>query len=316
MGHKFCIFCGAALPEGAHFCAGCGEPVEQDVAGQDAAASPDIMEAIQAPPSVEPEGAPAPVPVAVTAPKFPAKVNAGILIVLIIAAAAIFVVLPMLSGSTDVPAGQKSTVQTTAVPVTTIPPAATTPVVSNTPMENTFPNALALKQKFPFGSGDLASEGTVYRYWMNDTYQWHNDKNNRYYVEKPQEGYKFLAIFVDVVNMGNTRVWPPTAENIHLIYDGEEYALDPDHYLPDKSVNIKATPIEIREIQYISKLTGSEYVEDYGYSHGSKLSYLYPGVSNAIDGYVIYEVPKSLTPDKTFVKIEFNAQDVGVWKLA
>jgi hypothetical protein len=96
----------------------------------------------------------------------------------------------------------------------------------------------------------------------------------------------------------------------------EEHTLDQDHYLPDKSANIKDTPIEIKEIQYISKLTGSEYVENYGYSHGSQLSYLYPGVSNAIDGYLIYEVPKSLTPDKTFVKIEFNGQEVGVWKLA
>jgi hypothetical protein len=336
MGQKFCTSCGAALRHDANFCENCGAPVKQDVPAstvsrkvivvsaprepegepteEDAPASPDIPGVIPASSSSEPEGAPVPAPGA--APKFPAKVNAAIVIVLVIAAAAVFVVLPKLSGSPDVIAGQKSAVQTTAVPVTTSPQALTTTVVSPPPIENPFPDALALKQKFPFGSGDLASEGTVYRYWMNDTYQWHNDKDNRYYVEKPRAGYKFLAIFVDVANKGNNRIWPPTAENVHLIYDGEEYALDQDHYLPDKSINVKATPIEIKEIQYISKLTGIEYVEDYGYSHGTRLSYLYPGESNAIDGYLIYEVPKSLTADKAFVKIEFNAQEVGVWKLA
>ena len=37
--------------------------------------------------------------------------------------------------------------------------------------------------------------------------------------------------------------------------------------------------------------------------------------SNAVDGYIIYEVPQSLTPEKTYVGIPFNTQDQGVWKL-
>jgi hypothetical protein len=59
----------------------------------------------------------------------------------------------------------------------------------------------------------------------------------------------------------------------------------------------------------------TEYVEDFGYSHGTKLAYLYPGRSNAIDGYLVYEVPASLTPEKTYVEIVFNGNTVGVWKL-
>ncbi len=308
MGQKFCTSCGATLLGDANFCENCGASVEHDVP-----VSPDVPEAIPVSPPGEPLAAP--VPSVGAAPKVPVTIIAGILIVIVIAAAAIFVALPKLAGTTGAITGPATTTQTTVVPVTTTPQTVAT-TVANMPTQNPFPDALALKQKFPFGSGDLASEATIYRYWINDTYQWHNDKDNRYYVEKPMAGYKFLAIFVDVVNNGNTRVWPPQAENVHLIYDGKEYGLDQDHYLPDKSVNIQDTPIEIKEIQYLSKMAGSEYVEDYGYSHGSQLSYLYPGVSNAIDGYLIYEVPKSLTPDKTFVKIEFNGKDVGVWKLA
>jgi len=317
MSQKFCGSCGAGLTDDMNFCENCGAPVEKD-----APVSPPSPEVTPAsPPEEAPAaaGTAAPLPDSVSggASKFPIKIIAGIVIVLVIALAVVFVVLPKMpgsGGSTGSTTGPGVAMQTTTQAVTNIPTTIAT-TVTRTQTPDPFPGALSLKQKFPFGTGDLASECTIYRYWMNDTYQWHNDKDNLYYVEKPPVGYKFLAIFIDVVNNGNTRVWPPTPNNIHLIYNGKEYSLDESHYLPDKSVNIKATPIEIKEIQYISKLTGSEYVEDYGYSHGTELSYLYPGASNAIDGYIIYEVPASLTPDKTYVKIEFNGQDVGVWRL-
>jgi hypothetical protein len=43
---------------------------------------------------------------------------------------------------------------------------------------------------------------------------------------------------------------------------------------------------------------------------------VYPGEGNAVDGYIIYEVPASLTPDKTYVEIVFNGHETAVWKLA
>ena len=52
-----------------------------------------------------------------------------------------------------------------------------------------------------------------------------------------------------------------------------------------------------------------------GYSHGGELGYLYPGKSNAMDGYLIYEVPASLTLNEAYAVIEFNGKDRGVWDL-
>jgi hypothetical protein len=43
------------------------------------------------------------------------------------------------------------------------------------PTPGRFPNALRLKDRFPFGEGNIASEGTAYRIWRNETYFWHND---------------------------------------------------------------------------------------------------------------------------------------------
>ncbi len=190
-----------------------------------------------------------------------------------------------------------------------------TATAAPTPTPDQFPNALPLKEGFLFGEDKIASEGTVYRIWINETYLWHNDMDNKYYLQKPKPGNKYLFVFINVFNKGDTRIWPPTSGNIDVYYDGQKYSPDPTHYLPDKSSDRKATAIEVKEIQYFSKLFGTEYVEDFGYSHGSQLAYLYPGRSNAIDGYLVYEVPALLTPEKAYAEIVFNGNTVGVWKL-
>lgn len=240
------------------------------------------------------------------------------IILLILAVATYIFVLPKMSGTSPaaLPGGTGVPVTTSVNSAATVStPATTAPTAIPTPTPDPYPNALLLKDGFPFGSGKVASEATIYRVWMNDTYAWHNDKDNRFYVEKAKPGNKFLFVFMNVFNKGDTRVWPPTSENVIVHYDGQVYSPDPTHYLPDKTSDQKATAVEVKEVQYFSKLFGSEYVEDYGYSHGNQLAYLYPGKSNAIDGYLIYQVPTSLTPDKAYAEVEFNGNEVGVWKL-
>jgi len=46
-----------------------------------------------------------------------------------------------------------------------------------------------------------------------------------------------------------------------------------------------------------------------------ELTYLLPGESNAIDGNIIFEVPMSLTPDKTYVEIVFSSRESALWNL-
>jgi hypothetical protein len=225
------------------------------------------------------------------------------------------------AGCAGVPAGTTATPATvpaatipatlTMVPVATI--VATVPVPAATP--DPYPQALAPGTLFRFGSADVASEGTVYRYWINDTYQWHNDLDNRYYTEKPAAGYKYLIVFVHMTNIGGTRVWYPKSPTIAVRYDGKTYTPDPSHFLPDRAENAEDDPIEVKEIQFFQKLDGDEYVEDFGYSHGTTSYFLYPGESNSLDGYIIYMVPASLVPERTYVVIPFNGQDTGVWRL-
>lgn len=310
MGQKFCTICGAVLPEGVKFCENCGAAVESSLPSS-------------SPPVILPAATPAvpgsPVMAGTSKGILSPKIIAGVVIVLLILAVAAYIfVLPKMSGTSPsaLPGGSGVPVTTsmTGVP-TASTPATTAPTAVPTPTPDPYPDALLVKDGFPFGSGKVASEATIYRVWMNETYAWHNDKDNKYYDEKAKPGNKFLFVFLNVYNKGYTRVWPPTSENVKVHYNGQVYSPSSTHYLPDKIEDQKATAIEVKEVQYFSKLFGSEYVEDYGYSHGTQLAYLYPGKSNAIDGYLIYQVPTSLTPDKAYAEVEFNGNDVGVWKL-
>ena len=310
MGQKFCTACGAALTEGLRFCEHCGAPLPPDIPAQALKPAVPAAEASGIPPVIAlPQGGKGIKPVTVVA---------AIFLILVIAAGVYLFILPKLSGTGTSPGllpGSVTTAQT-GIPVATasLPSSPVTTTVP-TPKPDPFPDALRLKERFNFGSGSIASEATVYRFWINDTYEWHNDKDNRYYVEKPRAGNKFLFVFVHLQNNGDYRVWFPPAGNIIVSNNGATYTEDQSHYKPNKASDEDATPIEVKEVMYFQKLNGDEYAEDFGFSHGTELAYLYPGTSNAVDGYIVYQVPKSLAPEETYVLISFNAQDQGVWKL-
>jgi hypothetical protein len=309
MGQKFCNACGTSLSDEMKFCENCGVPVDPPTL------EPSQPVALSIPQSPDTFSADVPPPKPSLFKKLPKKIMAVIIIVLIIAAVIVFVLLPKISDDPTTATPGKVLATGTATTMATVPVTIISTSIIPTPAPDPFPNALLLKSAFPFGEGKIASEGTIYRVWMNETYHWHNDMDNKYYLQEPKPGNKYLFVFINVFNKGDMRIWPPTSGNVVVNYNGQEYYPDPSHYLPDKSSDRKATAIEVQEIQYYSKLFGSEYVEDFGYSHGMELAYLYPGKSNAIDGYIVFEVPASLTLEKTYTRIEFNGYQVGVWKL-
>jgi len=309
MAQKFCTTCGAALPEGKKFCEQCGSPVIPDPATSELhpAASPAARSAAD-PPAL-----------ATNAGKQPAGrgIIVAAVILIVLAAGVVILLLPSLPG-TGILHGQNPapvTTLPTPVQVTVSLPVTATTTVTPAPVYDPFPGALHLKDTFPFGSGAVASRASVYRIWINDTYEWHNDKDNHYYVQNPSPGNKFLFVFVDLQNTGDTRVWFPPASSVRVWYQGVTYSQDSNHYKPDKAADEKATPVEVKEVMYLPNLNGDEYVQDYGFSHGNELAYLYPGASNAVDGYIIYQVPQSLTPDEAYVTIPFNGKDTGIWRL-
>ena len=334
----FCISCGKEIGQDKNFCEYCGAPVKQPGAPAVPVSPappppPPAHEPFLTPPSPQPSPASqAPAPVIQPdipagspqkAPKIPK--NTGILIaaaviILIVLAVGYVVVVPKLTGNQGNVPGTSDQATLTPTETITLPPTTAVPTATTvpTPTPDPFPDALPLKKAFPFSEGKTASEGTVYRYWINDTYTWHNDKDNKWYTEpqRPDPNNKYLLVFANVVNRGDTAFPYPKSNSIYVHYNGNVYTVDTSHYIPDKAGNRDATPVEIGEIQYQSDFFNMEYVEDYGYSHGTTSNFVYPGASNSIDGYLIYKVPASLTPDKTFVEIVFTDKERAVWKLA
>jgi hypothetical protein len=307
MGQKFCTICGAALSGGVKFCENCGAVVEQTPPSS--APSP----VSQAPLTLS-----EPVPGATSKKNPHAKFIAGIVIVLVLLAGAAYIfVLPKLSGSNFLSSSTGGTGFTASTPppttviVTTPAPIATVP----TPPPNPFPDAYKIRELFSFNEGKYTSRATVYRVWMNETYQWHSDLDNRYYTQHPKAGNKYLLVFVNIENIGSDGYPYPKSSTIVLHNNGNLYTVDTSHYLPDKTGDRKATPIEILELEQQSDYFKMERVEDYGYSHGTTQDFVYPGQGNAIDGYLIYEVPASLALEDTYLEIVFDGQDRAVWKL-
>jgi hypothetical protein len=229
----------------------------------------------------------------------------------------------VISGCLGSPAKSPDQQTSQTVPPTTIAAPITTPTTlltttPPTPTPEPYPTALKLKQVFNFSSGKTASEATVYRFWINDTYQLFDPRETRYVTKHPSAGNKYLVVFVNVVDKGTARQISPKASKIVVRFNDGIYYMDPAHALPKTLKNIDAPPeiIRIGEIEFFHTLNGDKYVEDFGFRDGYEQAYVNPGVSNAMDGYIIYEVPASLTPDTTYVEIGLNSQDSAIWKLA
>jgi len=177
-------------------------------------------------------------------------------------------------------------------------------------------DTLNLKDNYLFGNTTTwKSEATVYRIWINDTYRWFSPEDNQYYTKVAPAGKKYLFVFISMVCQGTDRAPLPQQNNIYVLYDNAIIAHDPAHELPTKNPDSTPKVIRIGEIEFSKKRFATEYIEDFGYSHGMRLGYINPGESNAVDGYCIYEVPASLTPENAYVSIVMPEGDTASWKL-
>lgn len=187
---------------------------------------------------------------------------------------------------------------------------------ANTSLTRPSPVVLHFKEDYHFGNTTRwNSVATVYRIWINDTYGWFSPDDNRYYTKIAPPGKKYLFVFISMVDMGKDRAPLPQQNTIYLLYEDAILSPDSSHILPAKNPDSSPKVVRIAEVEWSKKRFDTEYVEDFGYSHGQRLGYINPGVSNAVDGYIIYEVPASLTPENANLAIVMPESDIAIWKL-
>ncbi len=235
--------------------------------------------------------------------------------VLLVVGLIILVAVAGCSGS-PAPAPLTTPPPATNVAITTLP---TTPVPTTTaptPTPEPFPDALPLKGVALFGNGtSWTTDIMVYKIWINDTYQRWSPDDNRYYTQVAPAGKKYLIAFIDMVDRGTDRAPLPPQANMNILSNTDTISPDPTHILPNQKADSPPQIVRIGEIEFIKKVYASEYVEDFGYSHGQKLGFITPGESNAVDGYIVYEVPGTLTPGTSYLRILLPGTDPVIWKL-
>ena len=180
------------------------------------------------------------------------------------------------------PAATPATEATTPVPQTTAPPAL-------------FPNALPLGTPYTYGRQDIAVEATVSDVRVMDGYQWWSPGWGQYYNTTPESGDHFLFAHVSLVDRGTARGRFPPPSMFILSGDGNTYS---EYTERDNSLSIKG--FDVKQFDYYYNDTGG---------------WIDPGESNKIEGFLLYEVPASLTPDHAYLDVTFTSQAAAVWKL-
>jgi hypothetical protein len=195
----------------------------------------------------------------------------------------------------------------TSVPVSAV----MTPIPTQT--STPFPDALALGQFATFESGNTQGRATVYRYNVLPNYNWTSpsfnspseqaaaspplERQQGFNMETPQEGNVFLFIFVRVENTGNNAVYAPSGKQFVVSSGGKIYNF---------------TSLHGSDV-IVDKVSGTQY--DYQIGRGGVVGYVQPGVSNAADGYLIYEVPETFSPSSAYVLGKLNFVTQAEWKL-
>jgi hypothetical protein len=192
-------------------------------------------------------------------------------------------------------------------------------VVSPSPAQTAvpFPDALGLNQYAYFGGVNGQGSATVYRYEVTPHYNWTSSSWNSpreqaaaspplelqsgFNMEKSGEGNTFLIIFIRVRYVGTQAMHAPSAEQFVVYSDGKMYNYSSVH----------------GSDVLIDKVSGTQYTNQVGQAgtHGGTLWGISPGESNLADGYLIYEIPASFSPDTTYVVGNLDYQNQAVWNL-
>lgn len=173
------------------------------------------------------------------------------------------------------------------------------------------------------GKKDLSGYVKVYDYRTFDSVHIFLPTDYNYYEVKPADDKKYLFIFVkiwlDDIGSNVDKLWLPNES--HYIADVSGIAYSPIQW--EKQLRIR----ELEEIwndnndfrigyygvfntysrDLKRKSTAGEYAED--------LYYVYSGESNAIDGYIIYEIPKDSKDENIIILSNIHAFGNPSWKL-
>lgn len=173
---------------------------------------------------------------------------------------------------------------------------------------------------------DMKITTIVYDYKFFEKLHWFNPTDYKYYESTPYGGedYKFCIIFVyvfmDDIISDDTRAWAFN-RSYFGVFDGDNmfYSQQYPYQLRFKELENIPTFDNTGYVQAFKqqRLYNSEeyYIKTAG-EYSDETYYLRGGLSNAIDGFLIYEIPKEKTPDDLIVFADLSSFGFSRWRLS
>lgn len=173
------------------------------------------------------------------------------------------------------------------------------------------------------GLKDLNVGIIEYRHRWLDSYTWYNDAMGQYYVQEPPAGKRFFVVWVHEEMLGNTSendpsMWIFDETAFHLQYNGQLHDIEKSHnpvnrikefdFKYDYYNTVTAGPFgwDIKYIGMGAKETGGLIAERKGW--------LRMGPGNAVDGYLIYEVPENVKESDLLLVGSFSTFGNAYWR--
>lgn len=178
------------------------------------------------------------------------------------------------------------------------------------------------------GQKDMTVSVTVYAYRFFSRYEWWSPQNGRYYWQFPAAGKKYLVVFAQIYMHGND----PSQDPRYYVGDEpwDRWKIQYNQTLIDADETYVKS-IRIAELEETFTLNDDDRVKpwgyfwhNYGYSSNEDrrgvvaepYTWLRMGRSNAIDGYIIFEVPDNALPEDLKVLSQWDTFGHPWWQLS
>jgi hypothetical protein len=187
-----------------------------------------------------------------------------------------------------------TTLPSSTQPVVTVPATTGTPL----PVATMPAGAIKIGNSASFGPDKTnPATVTVQRYALWDKYEWKNTFwGNHFFNTTPKDGNVFLILFVKLTNPGSKPVIAPSPAQFVVSGNGNTY-----HYSPIDDPTLWINGTDRKEIDYVVNEARPD-------------NYINPDPNNELDGYIIYEVPKTFDPSQGYVELNLMGTKTVDWQ--
>lgn len=173
------------------------------------------------------------------------------------------------------------------------------------------------------GLQDMHVGIVVYRHVWLDGYTWWNGAMGNYYRQEPNPGYRYLAVFIHEEMFGDNQTYDPRM----WVFDDNAFRVQYNEKI--YSTNLEYNPVNlIKELDYQYNYYNTEKAWPFGHQRiytghnpetagwvSQDIGYLRMGKGNAIDGYILYEIPKDAKDKEVMLLGSFSRFGSAYWRL-